>query len=157
LDALTMPDSKPGTLYTIGYGKFKGSEDLRTFLADQGLEGKIDTVIDVRYNPTGRNPLWRKGLVPDTIMKAGIPEYIHSQALGNPDYASGKPATRVVNRAAGMATLLGLLEEGKNVALMCVCQETAHCHRRLPVGWAQSVIPGLKVVQLEIGKEAVVS
>lgn len=146
-----------GTIYTFGYGKFKGPAELREFLEDAGVEGKIDVVVDIRFKPTGRNPLWRKGLVADTIQKAGIPQYQLVQELGNPDFATGRPASRLADEPTGMGVLLEHLQNGVNVALMCVCQETAHCHRRLIIAKARAVHPELQVVELEIGKQPVTS
>ena len=146
-----MIDSHPselGILYAFGYSKLKGPPDLAALIEGE----RIDTVMDVRYVPTGRNPLWRPGLVAETVHKGGIPEYLHVKGLGNPDFRSGLPATRVFNETEGMATLMGALEEGRNVALMCVCSETGHCHRRLIIAKARQLRPELHLVDLEVGK-----
>lgn len=149
----TLTAQDPGILYTLGYGKLKGSEDLATL-----IEGhSIQHLLDVRFNPTGRNPLWRKPAVELTIQQAGIPNYEHRQDLGNPDFKTGKPAFRVFNEETGMGRLVELLESGANVAVMCVCQETGKCHRRLIVAKARAAVPGLKVVDLEVGKDPVES
>jgi hypothetical protein len=147
-----MFDTTPsglGTLYCFGYGKLKGPDDLAALIEGE----RIDLVMDVRYVPTGRNPLWRPGLVAETTRKGGIPEYLHVKGLGNPDFRSGLPATRVHNEAEGMATLMEALESGRNVALMCVCGETPHCHRRIIVAKARQRRPDLHLVELERGKE----
>ena len=140
-----------GTLYTLGYGKLKGPDDLAKLVADE----PIDIVLDVRASPSGRNPLWRAGLVPETVRKAGIPDYRHVPALGNPDFRSNVPAYRLADEGIGMAVLAEVLESGRNVALMCVCRETAHCHRRLIVAKARQLYPDLRLVELEVDKEPV--
>lgn len=146
-----------GTLYTFGYGKLKGPVELSNLLKASGVAGDIDIVVDVRFKPTGRNPLWRSGLVAETVAKGGIPDYQLVHGLGNPDFASGRPAYRLANEEEGMATLIDILESGRNAALMCVCADTPHCHRRLIVAKAREIHPELKVVDLEVGKEPVAS
>jgi hypothetical protein len=146
-----------GTLFTFGYGKLKGPQELKTMLEASGVDGEIDTVLDVRFMPTGRNPLWRPGLVAETLAKGGIPNYQHVKGLGNPDYRSGQPASRLADEPAGMAVLIDLLTDGKNVALMCVCATTPGCHRRLIVAKARAINPGLRVVELEWGQPPQVS
>jgi uncharacterized protein (DUF488 family) len=147
LDTISGP-TELGTLYTFGYGKLKGPDDLAALIDGE----RIDVVLDVRYVPTGRNPLWRPGLVAETIHKGGIPEYIHVKALGNPDFRSGLPATRVFNEEEGMGLLMDVLASGRNAALMCVCADTPHCHRRLIVAKARQLRPDLRLVELEVGK-----
>jgi len=143
-------DDGLGTLYTIGYGSLKGSEDLARLIDGE----HIDVLFDVRYAPTGRNPLWRSGAVALTVQQAGIPEYVHMQSLGNPDFKSGKPAYRVLDDEAGMPPLIARLKSGQNVALMCVCKDTPHCHRRLVVAMAKDALPTLHVVELESDKDS---
>jgi len=140
-----------GTLYTFGYGKLKGPDDLAKLIDGE----HIDTVFDVRFLAAGRNPLWRPGLVAETVQKGGIAEYQHVQALGNPDFRSKIPAYRLADEGTGLYQLDEALSSGKNVALMCVCQETAHCHRRLVVAKIRALHPSLQVVDLEVGKEPV--
>jgi hypothetical protein len=148
LDTLDTTPTGLGTLYCFGYGKLKGPDDLASLIDGE----KIDVVMDIRYMPTGRNPLWRSGLVAETTHKGGIPEYQYVKGLGNPDFKSGLPATRVHNEAEGMATLMDALGSGRNVALMCVCGDTPHCHRRLIVAKARQLRPDLRLVELEVGK-----
>lgn len=148
MDTLDTTPTGLGTLYCFGYGKLKGPDDLASLIDGE----KIDVVMDIRYMPTGRNPLWRSGLVAETTHKGGIPEYLYVKGLGNPDFKSGLPATRVHNEAEGMATLMGALGAGRNVALMCVCGDTPHCHRRLIVAKARQLRPDLRLVELEVGK-----
>jgi len=147
LDDISGP-TELGILYTFGYGKLKGPDDLALLLDGE----RVDLVLDVRYVPTGRNPLWRPGLVAETVRKGGIPDYLHVKALGNPDFRSGLPASRVHNETEGMAILMDALASGRNVALMCVCADTPHCHRRLIVAKARSLRPDLRLVELEAGK-----
>ena len=147
MDTISGP-TELGTLLTFGYGKLKGPDDLAKLIDGE----RIDVVMDVRYVPTGRNPLWRPGLVAETVHKGGIPEYLHVKGLGNPDFRSGLPATRVFNEEEGMGTLMDALASGRNVALMCVCADTPHCHRRLIVAKARQLRPDLRLVELEVGK-----
>jgi uncharacterized protein (DUF488 family) len=133
-----------GTLFTFGYGKLKGPADLAQLIAGY----QIDTVVDVRFQPSGRNPLWRKEVVANTVQRGGIHEYIHAQGLGNPDFKNGKPATRVV-RWEDIHIVTDELAKGKNVALMCVCADTPHCHRRLIVAEVRERMPDLHVIELE--------
>lgn len=147
-----LTDQRLGKLLTLGYGKLKGSEDLATLIEGQG----ITHLLDVRFNPTGWKALWRRPAVKMTVEQAG-PAYEHRQDLGNPDFKSGKPAYRFFNEETGMARVSELLEAGENVALMCVCADTPHCHRRLIVAKAREKYPTLRVVELEVGKEPVES
>lgn len=141
------------SLYTFGYGKLRGSAELAKLIEGQ----RIDIVLDVRAAPTGRNPLWRAAAVADTVKQAGIGGYEHVQALGNPDFRSNKPAHRLVDEGVGIPRVVELLDAGLNVALMCVCQDTPHCHRRLIVAKVREQRPYTQVVELEVGKDPVVS
>ena len=138
-----------GTLYTFGYGSLAGSPELAKLIDGH----RIDSVFDVRFMPMARNSLWRGKATALTVRDGGIPEYVHSKDLGNPDYKSGKPAYRVVDQDAGMPPLIERLDAGKNVAIMCVCKDTPHCHRRLIVAWAREARPGLHVVELEVDRD----
>ena len=149
MDPLEATDTPLGTLYTFGYGSLPGAAALEALRGDE----PIDIVFDVRYMPTGRNPLWRPGAVALTVKQGGIPEYRHVKALGNPDYKSHLPASRVLDKDEGLALLFDYLDAGRNVALMCVCKTTAGCHRRLIVAMAREEKPGLRVVELEVDKD----
>lgn len=140
-----------GDLYTFGYGKLKGPDDLAKLIDGE----QIDVVLDVRFQASGRNPLWRPGLVAETVSKGGIREYVHAKALGNPDFRLKIPAYRLADEEAGLNLLSDILQSGRNVALMCVCQETSHCHRRLIVAKIRTIHPELKLTELEVGKDPV--
>lgn len=138
-----------GTLFTAGYANCRGVAEFKELLADN----RIDLLIDVRFAPVSRNPLWRSpGTTEQTVLKAGVLAYKHVQGLGNPDYKSNKPATEYADPGALVEVLTPLLE-GKNVMVMCYCPVTPKCHRRLIVHDALAAIEGLQVVELEKVKE----
>jgi hypothetical protein len=134
-----------GTLFTAGYAKCRGVPEFKELLADN----RIDLLVDVRFQPLSRNPLWRSiGTTEQTVKMAGVLEYVHEQGLGNPDYKSDKPATRIY-QPEKLPVVVEPLRKGLNVMVLCYCPTTRKCHRRLIVEQVAKELPDLTVVELE--------
>ena len=106
------------TIYTAGYtGK----------LVQQLVERACSMdalVLDVRLAPRSRSPAWNKG----PLTTALDFRYRHVPALGNQNYKNGGPVA-VQDMTAGIAEVEAALRNYPAVILLCVCKETANCHR----------------------------
>jgi hypothetical protein len=123
-------------LFTFGY--LAGTPaDLERWAAEGAL------ILDIRINPTSRNPLWRQPALQRRLGEA----YRWCPELGNPNYRSGG-APALADEAAGMAVLERLVEE-QPVVLLCACRDWHVCHRRLAAEAFQTRHPEAEVVHLE--------
>lgn len=134
------------TLFALGYASCRGVAEFTELLAGN----HIDLLVDVRFSPFSRNPLWRSVETTKlTVLRSGLVDvYIHEKGLGNPDYKSSKPATRV-HDISRLEPVLAALRSGQSVGLMCYCPTTAKCHRRLLVQAVLEQMPDVEVVELE--------
>lgn len=137
------------TLYTFGYKQLAGAPDIKARLAMTD----VTTVVDVRYDRGHGDNYFSEELVEDTVRRAGF-QYYWNQGLGNPDYKvpgsrypNSKPATRYADRAESVP-LAAKLIQGEVLALMCVCPQALHCHRRLIVADLLEQVPSLRVYHL---------
>jgi uncharacterized protein (DUF488 family) len=105
-------------LYTYGY--LAGAlADLERYAAEGAL------ILDIRINPTSRNPLYRQGHLKRVLGEA----YHWCPELGNPNYKSGGPPA-LADETAGMAALETLADR-QPVVMLCACRDWRECHRRL--------------------------
>lgn len=134
-----------GTLFTAGYARCRGVAEFQELIGDN----HIDLVVDVRFMPLSRNPMWRSPETTEqTVKRAGVDDYVWVKGLGNPDYKSNKPATRIHDPSA-LPVVMEPLRKGKNVMVMCYCPVTSKCHRRLIVEQVVKQVDGVQVVELE--------
>jgi hypothetical protein len=126
------------TLYTYGY--LAGTPEELVSHAEAGV-----LVLDIRINPTSRNPVWRQG----HLRKLLANRYAWCPELGNPNYKSKLPPT-LADVDAGMKTLRPLLQETP-VVMLCACRDWHTCHRRLAAEAWQELAPDWPVVHLEPG------
>lgn len=136
-------------LLALGYKGLTGSHDLKL-----KLDGyNVDTIVDVRYD-RGHGPnYWSEELIEDTVRRAGY-AYYWDKGLGNPDYKlpgsrypNSKPATRFAEPAS-TEPLARMIYEDRQLALMCVCPDTQHCHRRLIINKLLTEVPNLHVISV---------
>ncbi len=120
-------------IYTIGYG----SDTIQAFINRLKKYG-IDAVIDTRsFAEKGRSEFTLTN-ISKALKDAGI-EYIHmGKELGGKD-EKGQMYDYTERRKspeyqAGIERVKKLIEEGKNVALMCAEGDFATCHRHLLIG-----------------------
>ncbi len=103
-------------IFTTGYTG-KNINDLRPM-----LEALDAILIDIRFAPYSRIMHWQK-----VYLKALLGNrYRHIPNLGNRTYKEGK--ITIQNLQLGLETVLSLDE---NVILMCACEQSEDCHRRL--------------------------
>jgi uncharacterized protein (DUF488 family) len=131
----------PIWLGSIGYERYKQSEDFARQLRDAGVE----RLIDVRELAISRRRGYAKTALRETLEGAGI-EYVHMRALGNPKpfrdlYKAGHVAagrdryTRYLlgQQRGALQELVELLRDSRRTALMCVEHDPTTCHRTVIV------------------------
>ncbi len=103
-------------IFTTGYTG-KNVNDLRPML------DALDAIlIDIRFAPFSRIMHWQK-----VYLKALLGnKYRHVPNLGNRTFKENK--VTIQNLQLGLETVLSLNE---NAVLMCACEKSADCHRRL--------------------------
>jgi uncharacterized protein (DUF488 family) len=105
-------------VFTTGYTG-KDINDLKPML--EALEAML---VDIRFAPYSRVFHWRK-----VYLKSLLGEkYRHIPNLGNRTYKEDR--ITVQNLKLGVETILSL---PSNIVLMCACEKTENCHRRLIV------------------------
>ncbi len=103
-------------IYTTGYTG-KDVNDLKPML--EALDAML---IDIRFAPYSQVMHWRK-----VYLKALLGEkYRHIPNLGNRTYKENK--ITIQNLKLGIETILNL---PTNIVLMCACEKTENCHRRV--------------------------
>jgi uncharacterized protein (DUF488 family) len=127
-----------GTLYTLGY-----SATSAVRLVEELVNLDV-TIVDIRYRADSICPLWER-----VTLSAWLGKYYwHLPALGNTTYVNqGQPIT-LADPEAGLPKLIAHLRQGESLALLCVCAEVEHCHRRLVAELVQARLPGLRVIHL---------
>lgn len=109
---------KEQKIYTTGYTG-KDVNDLKPLL--ETLDAML---IDIRFSPYSRIFHWRK-----IYLKALLGErYRHIANLGNRTYKEDK--ITIQNLELGIKTILNLPSD---IVLVCVCEKTKNCHRRIIV------------------------
>lgn len=103
------------TIYTVGYMSTTLALLMEQLVALDAL------LIDIRFNPSSRNPQWRQSY----LVKYFGERYRHMQALGNANYQSNGPTKLVAPEQAEIE--LSVL--AKPFVLMCACGNHRTCHR----------------------------
>ncbi len=128
----------PASLWvgSVGYERYRHSEDFARLLAGAGVE----RLIDVRELPISRRKGYAKTALSEAMEAVGI-EYVHMRELGNPKelrdlYKSGRVEEgRDRYREHLLAAQRPALEDlhkklgEKRCALMCLEHDPACCHR----------------------------
>lgn len=112
-----MPDLHP--LYTLGYTGAK-PDHIRTF-----LETHNAMLVDTRYSPFSRAPMWQKRALMESMGK----RYVHMVELGNKNY-KGQFGEGIIiaDMDKGTLDLLKILKVQPAV-LLCACPDFHTCHR----------------------------
>jgi uncharacterized protein (DUF488 family) len=142
-------------LATIGYQ----SATMRSFL-EVLKDAKVKLLVDVRAVAMSRRPGFAKTALSANLHEAGI-DYLHLRRLGTP--ADGRVAARAGRHEemhriflAHLATfpaqeelhtLAELVQQSRNVAIMCFEAEARYCHRTLVANALRAMMP-LKVIDL---------
>jgi uncharacterized protein (DUF488 family) len=101
--------------YTLGYTGRKLDEIVRA------LDERDAILFDIRYSPRSRNPVYNRAYLESALRD----RYSWVKDLGNVNYALLSPI-KIANYPAGKARIT---VTAKPVALMCVCENAATCHR----------------------------
>lgn len=134
-----MTRPAPPVLATVGYE----AATPESFLG--ALEGAgIDLLVDVRAAARSRRPGFAKTRLRANLEERGI-AYLHLPGLGTP--AEGRAAARAGDHDAmravfaehlhtpaartDLTTLIGLIEAGRRVCILCLEADPAHCHRSM--------------------------
>jgi uncharacterized protein (DUF488 family) len=141
-------------LLTIGYDGRTPPE-----LVDELTGRGVDTVVDVRLNPSSRKPGFSKRSLSATVEAAGM-TYLHMPELGLPrddrdGLHHGRPEAQQrylehIHTPEGEAAVERIVELAGHgrVCLLCLEHEPDHCHRRLVAGEAVRRRPGLRVTDI---------
>ena len=123
----------PGAIFTVGY-------EGRSFdnYIQQLLTHSIKLLVDVRYNPYSRKPLFGRGDFHRYLPLVGI-DYRHLKNLGIPGTQRRANISRTdlfaryrrdLSKFPGdMALMQELLGQQRNLALTCFELQPEHCHR----------------------------
>ena len=109
-------------LFTYGYGSSQVAKTI-----DHLKAAGVRHVVDVRYNPTSRDPDYRQKRLRNLLEYAGL-TYSHLQELGNVNYKGGPVA--LSDPRSGIPKLQALIESEEGVCILCVCRRPEGCHRR---------------------------
>ena len=102
------------------------------------------TIIDIRFSPFSRNPVWIKSKMQKVLGK----HYVHNQSLGNVNYKiPGMENVKFLDEKNGLKTIESYLKTGP-VIVMCACKDRNHCHRLLAVQKYEA-ITGVKSIPLD--------
>lgn len=129
--------AKKVALFTIGYEQAK-----QPAVLDELRQAKVDVLVDVRAVTASRRPGFSKRQLAAALDRQDI-AYVHLQKLGTP--AEGRQAARAGDIKAlwrifdkhmktapaqeQLDELVGLVETGRRVCLMCYCRNASTCHR----------------------------
>jgi len=143
------------TIWTIGYQKLSP----QTLLAEIEAAG-IKRVLDVRLRPQSRRPGMSKTRLGALLAEHGI-AYEHRRELGTPLDIRGLYRAGHHERAAAayrahvegeareeIDALAASLEAGPPMALLCLEENPAECHRRVLTEMLRTRLDGLEVVDL---------
>jgi len=126
-----------GKLYTVGYASLEGVKQLQEVFAQNVL------IIDIRYSPASR---WRPEWSRKRLMETLAPNYYHILELGNVNYRFPELPIKLLNANFGISQIVPLLQEGRDVCLLCVCSDWRKCHRRVVAELLQNEIIGIQAV-----------
>ena len=120
-------------LYTIGYGNRTASE-LFTLLRKQGIE----KLIDVRSVPYSRyRPMFNRNNLAIQAQLEGIEYIFKGQELGaklNGSYPNYEVLRNRPEYMEGLKYLIGEIDTGYNIAIMCCELDHLKCHRYSLIG-----------------------
>src|SRR5262245_21185991 len=95
----------------------------------------VELVVDIRAVPLSRRPGFSKSRLESTLKDAGI-GYIHLQKAGNPFRKQSANTGTVLesyraylHRSPEILDKLGRLLAGHRTVLLCLEEESEHCHR----------------------------
>jgi uncharacterized protein (DUF488 family) len=105
------------TIYTFGYEK-RRPEELRA------ESDRLDAVVmDVRIKPFSRRPDWAKSHLTALLGD----RYRWVAGFGNVNYKGGP--VELADPEAGLAQIADLIEQGRNIILLCYEADPKTCHR----------------------------
>ena len=109
------------TVYTAGY-QGRTPDEL------QRIAERLDaTVIDIRFAPFSRNPVWAR----DGLRNVLGNRYRHVHDLGNRNYRDTSLPIEILNLESGAQQIQN--DRRQSVILLCVCKHFHTCHRKVVV------------------------
>ncbi len=131
--------TKYGKLYTVGYAGLEGIEQLQKFLAQEIF------LVDIRYFPSSRwQPEWSR----KQLIERFASNYRHIRELGNVNYHSLDLPVELLDAREGLSRIVPLLEQGRDICLLCACADWQRCHRREVADLLQSELVDLELTHL---------
>jgi uncharacterized protein (DUF488 family) len=125
-------------LFTIGY-EGRTVNDLPASMAASG----VTTVVDVRDLPLSRKRGFSKTALASLLAQSGV-DYVHERGLGNPKALRDHVKSggdwgwfaqvfreRLVGAGDALDHVLGIMNRGETVCLLCYEADASHCHRSL--------------------------
>lgn len=134
----SLPVPRWPSLYTMGYTGMRPELILAT------AEHLSAMIVDIRYRPYSRAPMWNQG----AMRRVWGSRYLHVPELGNVNYRNPERGVEFQDLRFGFndvrAMLTGLAftseflrahqrdpaQSGLSVILMCACPDVLRCHRR---------------------------
>jgi hypothetical protein len=112
-----------GNLYTLGYAAPSAAFILETLLSEPEMQ-----LVDVRMHPRShRYPQWRGY----TLERRYGERYVHVPAFSNVHYRAPGQPIQLADPETGVRWAIPLLQQGRNLVLLCVCKDYGLCHRKL--------------------------
>lgn len=136
-----MTDSPYQSLYTLGY------TGVPIAALQDGLEELDALLVDIRYSPFSRAPMWQKRSMRGRFGDWPTGRYLHLPSLGNVNYKTPEKGIQIKDMDAGLEVVQAVLRK-KPVILLCACPDPAHCHRRTVAEEAQDRFHLPKVIHL---------
>lgn len=146
--------TEPGRIYSVGYEGFTAPA-----LVERLVGNKIETLVDVRLNPSSRKPGFSRKSLTESLSNAGI-AYVHEPDLGNPadnrdsfrkgDGQDGRLRMRARLENGSGPALLRLIDRAKaeRVAVLCVERDRDRCHRQVITDMAQELAPEVQILYI---------
>jgi uncharacterized protein (DUF488 family) len=130
---------KYGKLYTVGYAAIEGVEQLQALLTQEVL------LIDIRYLPASRwKPEWSR----KRLCERFTSNYQHIRELGNVNYNSLDLPIQLLDAKQGISRIVSLLEQGRDICLLCACADWEKCHRRVVADLVRHELTDIQTVHL---------
>lgn len=115
-------------VWTPGYRSAQDRERLRWFFDERDEQVVCRLLVDIRYRPISpHQPQWSR----KQLLACFRHQYRYVHALANKHYNDRTWPIELVDEQAGLAYLVGWLQAGWDLILLCACADARTCHRRL--------------------------
>lgn len=138
-------------VWTLGYRNTDDCRRLNRFLDEGDEQAACRLLVDIRYRPLWPyHPQWSR----KQLQARYCHRYRYLHALGNTHYDSSDLPIELVDEQAGLTCLVGWLQAGWDLILLCACADAATCHRRLVAERLQQWVKDDPRIQVHLPEEA---